>query len=151
MKIFENQYGWSTVENFTKKIKIVMNSTDLLVSGSTVFKKCTVCGFQWALLDDFLRDPNIVIIGYQVLFENLTEGLFLFNHSCKGTLAISAGVFSDLYDGPIFTERATGSEDCPSYCLNKDELRPCPVQCECAYVREIIQVIKNYQKSAFVS
>jgi len=128
-----------------------MNSTDRLVSGSTVFKKCTVCGFQWALRDDFIRDPNIEILGYQVSFEELTEGLFLFNHSCKGTLAISAGEFNDLYDGPIFTERATGSEDCPSYCLHEDELRPCPVQCECAYVREIIQIIKDEPKLAFVS
>ena len=128
-----------------------MNSTDRHVSGSTVFKKCTVCRFQWALRDDFLRDPNIEVIGYQVDFDELAEGFFLFNHSCKGTLAITAGEFNDLYDGPIFSERAEGSEDCPSHCLHENELRLCPVKCQCAYVREILQIIKNYQKSDFVS
>ncbi|MFC1816982.1 hypothetical protein ACFL0M_13840 [Thermodesulfobacteriota bacterium] len=97
--------------------------------------------------DNFLSDPGLEIVGYQVDFEELTEGIFLFNHSCRGTIAIQAGEFKYLYDGQIFEERATGSDDCPEYCLLQDELRPCPAKCECAYVREIIQVIKNWQKS----
>ena len=123
-----------------------MNSANHFVSKSTTFKKCTACGFEWGSRDDFLRDANTELIGYQVNFEELTAGFFLFNHSCKGTLSIQTGDFNDLYDGPIFTARATGSEECPSYCLHQEELRPCPAECECAYVREIIQVIKNWTK-----
>jgi hypothetical protein len=42
-----------------------------------------------------------------------------FNHTpCLTTLAIKASEFTDLYDGPIFTERATGTESCPGYCLH---------------------------------
>ena len=54
-----------------------MGSLDHPVSGSSGFKKCTVCDFEWALRDDFLSDRNIEIIGYQVHFEELAEGLFL--------------------------------------------------------------------------
>ena len=36
--------------------------------------------------------------------------------------------------------------ECPEFCLHKSELRPCPAKCECAYVREIIQVIKDWPK-----
>lgn len=128
-----------------------MTSTQHPVDENTFFKECSVCDFKWPLRDEFLKDPNIEIIGYQVHFEELAEGLFLFNHSCKGTLAIIANEFKDLYDGPIFSERATGSDDCPGHCLHQKDLDPCPVKCECAYVREIIQAIKHYKKESPLS
>ena len=120
---------------------------DKFVCKSIVFKKCFVCGFEWSSREDFLIDPAIEIIGYQVNFEELTLGLFLFNHSCRGTLSIPAGDFTDLYDGQVFSERATGSEECPGYCLVQNQLLPCQAQCECTYIREIIQFIKNWTKS----
>ena len=111
-----------------------------------VFKRCTMCGQVWKTLDDFLADPRLEIVGYQVHFEDLTCGLFLFNHSCKTTLAIHAGEFKNLYEGPIFQGSAYGSDECPGYCLHKDEMRPCLAQCECAYVREILQIVKGWKK-----
>jgi len=110
------------------------------------FKKCSNCGYKWTSRDSFLTDSNLHIIGYQANFKELTTGLLYFNHSCKGTLAIQAYIFGDLYEGPIFKERATGGKACPSYCLNREELQPCPAECECAYVREILQIIKNWPK-----
>jgi hypothetical protein len=107
------------------------------------FKVCPQCGFIWENRDSCLTDDRVKIIGYQARFEDLKAGLFLFNHSCNGTFALEAGLFTDLYDGPIFQKRETGSDDCPEYCLNKECLDLCPVQCECAFVREIIQVIKK--------
>jgi hypothetical protein len=107
------------------------------------FKKCPNCGVEWSKRTSFLEDPALELIGYQVNFKELEAGLLLFNHSCHSTLAVPAHQFADLYDGPIFAERATGSEECPEYCLHQDELRACPAQCECAYVREIIQVVRN--------
>lgn len=116
-------------------------------TGLTPYKKCPICKNIWATRNDFLDDPDIEVVGYQVHFEELSDGLFLFNHSCKGTISLKAGLFSDLYDGPIFKERLTGTDDCPEYCLVKHELRPCPAKCECAYVREIIQLIMAWPKT----
>ena len=107
------------------------------------FKRCSSCGYEWESRDGFIEDPALCIIGYQVDFEHLKEGLFLFNHSCGTTLAIMAGDFRDLYEGPVFSERLTGSGECPEYCLHQSELRPCPAKCECAYVREIVQIITD--------
>jgi len=73
-------------------------------------------------------------------------GTFLFRHRCEGLVEMHAGEFSDLYNGPMFGEPRTGSEDCPGYCLRKDELRPCPAKCECAYVREIISIVEKWPK-----
>ena len=110
------------------------------------FKICSKCGFVWPERAPFLSDPNLRLIGYQADFEELMAGTFLFNHVCKNTLAIKADDFQDLYDGPMFTERLEGTEECGGHCLHKDDLRPCPMKCECAYVREIVQVILNWPK-----
>ena len=110
------------------------------------FKTCPLCKKAWETRNDFMDDPDVAIVGYQVHFEALTEGLFLFNHSCDATMTLKAGVFKDLYNGPIFEQRLTGTDDCPEYCLIKHELRPCTAKCECAYVREIIQLILIWPK-----
>lgn len=109
------------------------------------FKACKICGTVWHSRDDFLNDPNISIVGYQAHFDVLSEGFFLFNHHCRGTLSVRVKELSDLYDGPVFKERKTGLEDCPGYCLYKEELGACPAKCECAFVREIIQIVKGRQ------
>ncbi len=110
-------------------------------ASSPQFAQCTLCESAWKTRADFLADPHLKIIGYQVAFTDLGEGFFLFNHSCGTTLARPVGEFQDLYDGPLFTSRATGTDECPEFCLRQDELRGCPAQCECASVRAIIQII----------
>ena len=110
------------------------------------FKRCSCCQAVWLTRDDFLSDPDVGLIGYQAHFEELQAGLILFNHSCHTTLAIKVECLHDLYDGPIFQVRATDGPDCQGYCHNRGELRPCPAQCECAYVREILQIVRNWQK-----
>jgi hypothetical protein len=92
-----------------------------------------------------LADPSLRLVGYQVHFEQLELGLFLFNHlSCGTTIAVRAGLFRDLYKGPAYSVCMAGQGDCPEYCLRKDDLKACTVQCECAYVREIMQVILGW-------
>jgi hypothetical protein len=122
-------------------------STCAKTEADSPFKRCSVCRHVWETRELFLNDAGLELIGYQVSFAKLTSGLFLFNHVCKGaTLAIPAREFRDLYSGPVFKERATQGPGCPGYCLHRDDLRPCPAQCECAYVREIIQVLRNWPK-----
>ena len=110
------------------------------------YKECLKCCHKWFSRDDFLMDSSIEIIGYQVDFDNLLAGHFLFKHSCGSTLALSVRNFNGLYEGPIFQERATGSDDCPGYCLYQDQLDGCYARCECAYVRNIIEIIKKWPK-----
>jgi len=111
------------------------------------YKKCTCCGIGWKTRDDFLRDCSLVLIGYQANFDSLELGILLFNHTCGTTLAVHAGDFKDLYKGTIYHERKTGTEDCPEHCLHKEDLEPCPAECECSWVREMIQLIKDVEKS----
>lgn len=115
-------------------------------AGVEPFKQCTCCPVNWRTRDDFLSDPDVELIGYQAHFEDLKAGLLLFNHSCKTTMAIDVAAFCDLYDGPVFKERHTGQPSCQGYCLRRDELRPCPNRCECAFVRAILQIVQNWKK-----
>ena len=111
-----------------------------------MFKQCPKCFFEWPRRVDFLDDPNLDPIGYQVNFNALAAGIFLFNHNCNGTLGVPASEFLDLYKGPLFKERATDSPECPGHCLHEDDLDPCPARCECAYVRQILHLIKKWPK-----
>ena len=115
-------------------------------SRSTSFKTCSKCGFVWPERVSFLSDPQLRIVGYQVDFDELMAGLFLFNHSCGITFSVRAGDFQDLYNGPIFMERLNGTEKYQSYCLHQNDLHPCPAKCECAYVLEITQVVAKWPK-----
>jgi len=115
---------------------------------SDPFKTCPSCGREWTDRTAFLTDPEVMIIGYQAHFEELTTGLFLFNHSCGTTFSLPVHAFTDLYNGPVFRERKTGSPDCQGYCLKRDCLGPCPAECECAFVREIIGIIGHWPKTA---
>ncbi len=114
--------------------------------GNMLFKTCHVCNKVWTTRNDFLDDGDIEIIGYQVHFKELTEGLFLFNPFCSSTISVRAGAFKDLYSGPMFEERLTGTDECPGYCLVEHELRPRPAKCDCAYAREVVQIIKAWPK-----
>jgi len=107
------------------------------------FKRCSSCDFVWKDRDSFLNDNAVEIIGYQKNFENLRAGLFLFNHSCETTFSIEVEQFADLYQGPVFKQRAEGSACCPEHCLHGGNLNRCPSQCECSFVREIIQYLKK--------
>ena len=123
-----------------------MGSTE---PASEEFKRCTLCGYVWATREVFLSDPTLRLNGYQAFLEDLILGLFLFTHgSCGTTLAIEAKDFADLYDGPIFEQRLTGTDKCRGYCLSREELGACPNECECAWVREVLQVVKAWPKLA---
>jgi hypothetical protein len=110
------------------------------------FRRCVCCQKVWFNRSDFLLDGDLLLNGYQVNFGDLELGWLLFTHlppGCHSTIAVSVDQFADLYDGSIYAERKTGTEECPGYCLDKDNLKPCNAECECAFVREILQIIKE--------
>lgn len=113
-----------------------------------MFQKCNVCGRIWESRDEFLCDPLVVLKGYQVHFKELTAGFFLFNHEqedCCTTFSIEVKKFSDMYSGPIFETKLHGTNACAQFCLHPQNLTPCPKQCECSFVRNILDIVQNYK------
>jgi hypothetical protein len=110
------------------------------------FKKCPNCFEIWSTRYEFISDNQIELNGYKTDFEKLEYGLFFFTHKksgCGSTMALEVADFKDLYSGTISSERKTATDECPRYCFEKDQLDRCNALCECAFAREIIQIIKS--------
>lgn len=111
-----------------------------------IFTECPNCHETWSTQEEFITDEQLEITGYEADFDGLERGRFLFTHrrqSCQSTLTVRVMDFVNLYRGEIFPERKTKSSQCPLYCIDSTQLNRCTVVCECAYVREIIQMIKE--------
>jgi len=109
------------------------------------FKQCPCCFETWPTRESFLSDNNLDLNGYKADFEKLEYGLFFFTHlqtNCNSTMALEVSDFIDLYQGPRYPKRRTAEAECPGYCLDRDQLDRCNAFCECAFVREIIQLLK---------
>ena len=114
------------------------------------FKTCPKCLARWETRDDFLSDSAIELVGYQADLTTLEFGLLLFNHTapdCSTSLALFAYQFLDLYSGPRAPEIKALLPGCPRYCLDENYLGRCDVVCECAFIREVINVIRNTDKA----
>lgn len=112
------------------------------------FKTCSCCFHVWQTRDDFLSDPKLEFIGYQVNFKKLAYGMFFFNHtvdSCQSTMTIMVEDFRDLYSGQCYTGSKAMTDDCPRYCLDEKQFSRCDAMCECAFAREIMQTILEKQ------
>lgn len=110
------------------------------------FKKCPMCKAVWKSREEFIGDTALVLDGYQVNFDYLHLGLFYFTHNVEGcfsTMAMPAAEFVDLNPATPHFERKTNSNECPAYCLHKDNLQRCPLKCECAFVRDVLGIIQQ--------
>jgi len=115
------------------------------------FKTCTSCGHVWPSLEVFLSDPKIVLAGYQPHFDDLTAGLFIFTHlkeTCGTSMAIPVHQFIELSNRPILSARTREPEGCPNLCMRKGCFDPCPVECECNWVRDVLSRIEKWSKKA---
>lgn len=127
---------------------VLLNKNEfMLVMTEKCLKTCPRCASEWNSIEELLSDPKVVFMGYQVNFQMPKLGYFLFNHLCGTTFALFVQNFSHLYSGEISEERKENSPECPGYCSQKSSFNNCPINCECAYILEIINTIKNYPKA----
>ena len=112
----------------------------------STFKVCPGCGRIWPTRASFLADANLELNGYQADFGLLEDGLFCITHTlphCLSTLAITAREFTDLCTAPRFEERRSNTDECPRLCFDPKELSRCPAHCECAFVRELLNIVRE--------
>lgn len=122
-----------------------------MTNSAEPFLICPLCDFSWPNRQSFLADPSTLLEGYHVNFDELDRGLLVFRHLCRAcntVFRIEVRKFLDLYRGPVHSERKTLQKECPGYCVCREQLAPCTVLCECAFVRAILQQIKNTPKNS---
>ena len=113
--------------------------------GSGISEKCPNCNEIRPTQKQFIFDRQLELNGSMADFEKLEYGLFLFTHNLtdrRSTMAIRVCDFMNLYTGPMYKERKTGTEECPGYCLDSEQLSRCEAMCECAFSRENIHIIR---------
>jgi hypothetical protein len=112
------------------------------------YKSCTFCQKTWKTVEDMIHDPTLKVNGYQAVFGTPEEGLFLLTHyegDCGSTLAVEAGNFKHLYDGPEYEECKARGEGCPLHCVDINNLQPCSNTCSMAWVRVVLQHLINHE------
>lgn len=98
-------------------------------------------------MEDFLNDPTVVLLGYQVHFRQMSSGFFLFNHMrCRSTMGLDAGLFTHMSDVPLFNECQLRDTRCPEYCLRSGLSEEPPELCDCSYVQGIVHRIQKWPK-----
>jgi len=125
----------------------IPEGTYLVKTDDNAFKVCTSCKRSWHTREDLLADPACNLIGYQRSFMEHEAGVFLFTHilpKCGTTIGIPADEFLDLNDGPRFDADQFGMKWCSGHCLDVHNTEPCPQECEYAFVRDVMQTIKNW-------
>jgi hypothetical protein len=89
-------------------------------------------------------EPQIAFVGYQAFVHDGVLGVFLFNHKlCGTTLALSASVFRDLREGPVYEQSAHRSAQTTEHCLALSSGDECPPECECAFVQAVIETVSS--------
>lgn len=119
------------------------------MSDDAMFKTCPGCFHAWQTRQEFLADPSIELNGYKADFSDLEYGMFFFTHKsapCCSTMTLMVEDFRSLYSGPTYPDNKALSEECPRYCLDDQQLSRCDALCECAFAREISQIIADMRQ-----
>ena len=80
--------------------------------------------------------------------EDPSQGMLLFNHGCGTTMAVDVARFAALYQGLVYAQRFTGTSACEEHCESQYDLERCEQPCSCAWVREVIQIVRRWPKPA---
>lgn len=114
------------------------------------FKICSMCLMAWDDCESFITDPELVVNGYQAFFDRPEDGLVLFTHrttGCHSTLAVKAGTFKSLYNGPFYDALNRDTETCLHNCIDRDNLELCSAQCSMHWVREVLHRLRRRRTS----
>lgn len=112
------------------------------------FKCCGKCFKAWRHREDLVRDPDLILIGYQPTFGPPNDGLLLFTHvtpDCGSTLAVPVRAFEDYIRTRDDAIRLVGTSVCPGHCLRVHDLQACHVPCQMRWVRQLIQILRRHE------
>ena len=112
------------------------------------FKICSMCGYEWPTLEQFVKDSNLQVNGYQASVESVVDGLFMLTHDCPNcysTLAVKVVDFEHWDTGARPARLNLLNEDCPRHCLDQNNLEPCHAECCMRWVRDVLQYLKAHK------
>jgi hypothetical protein len=99
-----------------------------------------MCTKEWPSVEAFLDDPAVEYTGFQPDFSLELQGLFYFTHDadqCGSTMAIWVETFIPIYLARQTLTNEQEPESCVKYCLDRQALGSCRLDCKNAIARRI--------------
>ena len=112
------------------------------------FKTCSKCGKIWNSISDYILDKTLVINGYQANFVQPENGLILATHheyDCDSTLSVYAQSIRHLSASETYQTLNKGKDTCKMLCVDQGNLEYCGAECSMAWVREVIQYMREHR------
>ncbi|HSG80982.1 MAG TPA: hypothetical protein VLC48_01925 [Gemmatimonadota bacterium] len=112
------------------------------------FRVCGCCKQEWATASDFIRDPELLLLGLQLIPKSPKGNLLVFGHACGTSISVFTGLLrplvlpaADAADPPD----SIGYEECSRYCMSVEEIVSCLKPCPRAGDRSLLQLILEIQ------
>jgi hypothetical protein len=110
----------------------------------TRFHTCGTCRDGWTTWQDFLRDPDLRIVGLQAVPDEPDENLLLFEHRCGTSISIPAKRLRHLLPDPddgAGLPLLMGSPECGLHCMDLEDLIACDRPCANARDRRLLEIV----------
>lgn len=100
-----------------------------------------MCGRSWETREQFLEDPEVRLVGLQVVGDLPDANVVVFEHRCGTSVSVLARRLHDLL-GPVADDEwplalLYGTADCHGLCTELSNLDGCDRPCRNAYDRRV--------------
>lgn len=120
-------------------------------SATAPFRVCGSCQKQWASPYDFVVDPEIRLLGLQMVPKASHGNLLVFGHRCGTSISVFAKYLQQLEPDPqeqANPQAVVSYEECNRLCRNLKHLTVCDRHCPKAADRRLIQAILKLKQGS---
>ena len=117
--------------------------------GGFPFRICGSCKRSWPGWDDFVRDPDVRLLGLQSMVTHPDANLLVFEHGCGSSISILARRLRHLLPEPEPGDppaRLLGTDQCRGHCRRLEDLEACDAPCSNARDRELILLVQRLRR-----
>jgi len=115
------------------------------------FATCGSCAHVWPTWDEFVRDSQLRMLGFQGTLGHPDTNLLVFEHRCGSTVSVLTKRLRHLLPEPVHgvnLRSLRGTLDCPGHCLSLADLEACDRPCTNARDRELIKLVQQLKREA---
>jgi hypothetical protein len=127
-----------------------MNDETPYAESGRPFQKCGSCGQPWMQWSDFILDPDVRLLGFQVVTGMPDANLLVFEHCCGSSISVLVKRLRHLLGDaqpqtqlPVLFE----TNQCNEFCRFLENLAACDRPCANARDRQLIQAVMRMKRS----
>ena len=114
------------------------------------FATCGSCAHAWPTWDDFVRDSQLRLLGFQGTLGHPDTNLLVFEHRCGSSVSVLTKRLRHLLpDHPArHWPSLLGTIECPGHCLSLADLEACDRPCSNARDRDLIKLVQGIKRGS---